>query len=262
MALRNVIFIGFIGPIVLATYLPAWKRRIPVLLEYAAGAALLYPIVLAFITGSAFQLRARDWLYPGAAANFLIAHGVTGHIFNTYEQGGYLMWRLWPKIQVFIDGRALNESVYNDYRHIIYNADYQGGQTTQQLLQQYGINTIVINGFDFVGELNLLGAALADPSQKEWKLVFRDEKELIYMRDPPPGLKVFPSLDALVSLEAQCDRNMKFGLNGRCAHSLGLMFYRIRDAVRARKWLATSLDINSSDVLTRRYMQRLTAAGH
>jgi hypothetical protein len=261
MALRNVIFIGFIGPIMLATYLPAWKRRVPVFLEYAAGAALLYPIIVAFTSGAAFQLRASQWRYPGGAADFLIAHGVTGHIFNTYEQGGYLMWRLWPKIQVFIDGRALNESVYYDYTHINYNADYQGGKTREQLLEQYGVKAIVMNGFDFGGDIQLLAAALADPSQKEWKLVFRDQKELVYMREPPPGVPVLPSLDALISLEFQCGHNIQNGLNPKCARSLGLMFYRIGDVRRSRKWLTTYLDIDSGDVITRRALQRLTAAG-
>ena len=262
MALRNVIFVGFIGPVILATYLPAWKRSVPAILEYAAGAFLLYLTASGIAGGYAFQLRGNAWLYPSEAADFLMAHGISGHIFNTYEQGGYLMWRLWPKVQVFIDGRALNESVWNDYRHIAYNADYQGGKTSDQLLDQYDVKAIVMNGFDFGGQVLLLAPALADPSQKQWKLVFQDEKELVYMRELPPGVQALPSLRALDGLESQCNHNVDHGLNPKCARSLGEIFYKIGDATRARKWLLSYREIDSRDVVMRRLLQRLAAAGH
>ena len=262
MALRNVIFVAFIGPFLLATYLPKWKRNIPVILEYAAAAFLIFLIVPKIASGSAFQLRAGTWKYPVEAADFLIAHGVRGRIFNTYEQGGYLMWRLWPQMQVFIDGRALNESVFNDYRHIAFNADYQGGKTTQQLLDQYGVQTIVMNGFDYDGNLLFLPAALADPSQTKWKLAYEDEKELVYMRELPPGVSALPPLSALDMLEKQCNYNVDHGVTPKCARSLGNMFLRIGDAARARRWLLTYLGIDASDAITRQLLQRLAASGH
>lgn len=258
-AIRNVIFIGFIGPVLLATYLPLWKRAIPRLLEYAAAALLLVSISMSVSQGQAFQLRAADWKYPGEAADFLIAHGVSGRIFNTYEQGGYLMWRLWPEVQVFIDGRALNESVFNDYQHIQFNAD-KGNQTAVDLLRQYGVNTIVMNGFDFQGNLQFLPAALADPSQKEWKLVYKDIKDLIYMRNVPPGVEVLPSLSALDELEAQCYYNSQHGLDPRCSRSLGNMYMRIGEWDKARQWVSAYLAINSADPTARRMMARLVRA--
>src|SRR5579871_3093113 len=262
MALRNVIFTAVIGPLILATYLPAWKRRVPVILEYAAAGVLIYWIVPLIAGGAAFQLRANTSKYPVEAADFLMAHQVSGHIFNTYEQGGYLMWRLWPRAQVFIDGRALNETVWNDYRHMVFNADYQGGKTTQDLLDQYGIQTIVMNGFDYQGQLQFLAAALADPSQKKWQLAYEDEKEFIFMRQLPPGVKPLAPLSALDMLESQCDYNVEHGSSPKCARSLGEMFYRIGDAARARKWLLSYLGINGDDALARRLLQRLTAAAH
>ena len=53
-------------------------------------------------------LRPAGWRYPDGAARFLLANHIGGPMFNTYEYGGYLMWRLWPQERVFIDGRALN----------------------------------------------------------------------------------------------------------------------------------------------------------
>lgn len=259
MALRNVIFVGFIGPLLLATYLPSWKRPAMVKLEYAAAAVLVVLIGVPVARGRAVQLHAAQWQYPGEAADFLIAHGFTGRIFNTYEQGGYLMWRLWPRVQVFVDGRALNESAWNDYHHMIFNADYQGGKTTNQMLRDYGVRAIVINGFNPQGQVQLLAAALADPSQKEWKLVYQDQKELVYMRDPLPGMQVLPSLTALDSIEAQCDFYLEHNAILQCARELGDLFNRIGDHGRARKWAARYAGLDADDPAGRARMLQLAA---
>ncbi|MCR4327991.1 MAG: hypothetical protein NUV53_00535 [Patescibacteria group bacterium] len=47
----------------------------------------------------------RDTL-PVGAVDFIEQHHLTGPIFNLYNEGGYLLWRLWPKERVFIDGRS------------------------------------------------------------------------------------------------------------------------------------------------------------
>ena len=41
MAQRNVILIGLIAPIVIASYLPEWKRPLPRIAEFAVPLALL-----------------------------------------------------------------------------------------------------------------------------------------------------------------------------------------------------------------------------
>ncbi len=42
--------------------------------------------------------------FPVAAAAFVKAHGYGGPVFNDYDWGGYLMWRL-PHLSVSLDGR-------------------------------------------------------------------------------------------------------------------------------------------------------------
>ena len=43
---------------------------------------------------------------PVNAASFVLANEISGNLFNTYEYGGYLIYRFWPDRKVFIDGRA------------------------------------------------------------------------------------------------------------------------------------------------------------
>jgi hypothetical protein len=242
MADRNKILLGMIGPIVIVSYLP-WKRTLPVLAEFLAVVLVLIGAGAQVARGSAFQLRAAEWKFPSGAADFLLAHHVSEPMFNLYEYGGYLMWRLWPQERVFIDGRALNESVFQDYLRIAFNsgsAQLFLNRNVQQLLNQYGVQVIVVEGSEYNrGAPYLLAAALADPHQTEWKLVYRDNQAMVFMRRPPPGVEALNSLDALTAMEAQCAEHIRHSPGEpRCARGLGILFARIGDAPRARRWLA------------------------
>ena len=101
-----------------------------------------------------------------------------------------------------------------------------------------------MDGFEFTsGEPYLLPAALSDPSQKEWKLVYQDAQAVVFMRHPPPGVEPLNSLDALTSMESQCAEHIQH-LPGqpRCARGLGDLFARIGDTARARRWMVFYLE--------------------
>src|SRR6185436_1212412 len=132
-AVRNVFLVGMLGPALLAAYVPS-RRGAPRLAGVAAMALLAAGIAGGAAFGRTFQLRAATWRYPEGAADFRLRHKIRGRIFISYAHGGYLMWRLWPEQQVFIDGRALHESLYNDYRRIASNADDSGGKSGEELL--------------------------------------------------------------------------------------------------------------------------------
>jgi uncharacterized membrane protein YhhN len=239
LAVRNIILAALAGPLVIATYLP-WKRAIPRIAEYAFAALLVFAGGARIASGKAFQFYASDWKYCKGAADFLLAHHVTGRIFNTYEMGGYLIWRLAPHQRVFIDGRALSEKVYQDYQRIAFNADAINGQSGEELLKEYGVEAIVMDGFEYTsGAPYLLPAALSDPKQTEWKLVYHDAQAVIYMRHPPPGVEPLNSFDALGAMELQC-RTYVANDPGRpkCAQGLANLFARIGDVGRARRWQA------------------------
>jgi len=259
---RNVLLMGLIGPIVIASYIP-WKRAVPVLVEFLVAALMLGGAGAELARGSAFQFHAAEWRYPARAADFLLAHNVSGPMFNTYGYGGYLIWRLWPRERVFIDGRALNESVFLDYRRMAGNADSTGGKSGEELLDQYGIQVIVMDGFEFTsGEPYLLPAALSDPSQREWKLVYQDAQAVVFMRHPPPGVEPLNSLEALTSMEAQCAEHIQhLPEQPRCARGLGQLFARIGDTARARRWMVFYLEHRvepdpEADIMYRRLLGR------
>ena len=242
-ASRNEILIGFVAPILIVTYLPERKRRLPAAVPWAAMGAMVVALGWGIAVGSFFQLRVNPWKWPAGAADFLLAHRIAQPLFNTYEYGGYLMWRLWPQERVFIDGRALSESVFMDYARILYNHDATGGKSAEELLRQYGVGAIVMNGFEYVsGNLYLLAPALADPRQTAWKLVYSDAQAVVFMRDPPPDVQALPPLRVLDHLEEECGLHIEHEPQyPRCARSLGQVFMKIGDFARARRWIGTYL---------------------
>jgi len=238
LAVRNTILMGLVGAVLMFAYLPQWKRAIPAVAEFAATALLVAAIGFGLRGGSAFQLHAAEWMLPSGAADFLKQHQVSGRIFNTYENGGYLVWRLWPLQKDFIDPRGLSEQAFIDYGHIL-NNDPTPGQSAPEMLQKYGIDVLVMGGFDrFSGQVYNIAAALSDPSQKEWKLVQSDDKGVVFMRQPPPGVQPLNSLEALHSIEMQCRQQVEHDpLHPACARGLGDLFNLIGDRARAQQWM-------------------------
>ena len=227
-AFRNEMLIGLLAPVLIAAYFP-WKRRLPARTQFVAALLLAAGVVWGCARGEFFQLRAAEWRYPVGAANFLSEHRIAAPLFNTYEYGGYLIWR---DQRVFIDGRALSESVFQDYRTIL--AAPPNEPSRAALLAKYGIGAIVVNAFEYNGG-TLYPLVLALP---DWKLVYEDPQALVFLRDLPPGM---PALDAsrlYDHLDAECRMHVEHDpdLPG-CARTLGDYFLRSGDRARARRAL-------------------------
>ena len=261
-ALRNTAFAGIIAPVCIAG---AWPRRrpLPAIVKALAPAVLVAGIAALPIAGGYFQFRAAQWKFPAGAASFLETHGVTARLFNTYEHGGYLIWRLAPTQRVFIDGRALSDSLFLDYARILYNHDDNDGKPSgEQLLDRYGVEAIVMNTFEpATGNVYVLAPALADPSQTKWKLVFQDPQAVVFMRTPPPGVAPLNSLDVLSHMEAECNLHLENEpAYPRCARSVAEVFLKVGDRGRAGRWLATYLEkTRVPDPEAERALQQLQA---
>jgi hypothetical protein len=94
---------------------PAWRwlgdqegaaqQPRPALLGIAVAVLLLALVLIAPRDPSPAGTIAGN-LLPVGATEFIQAKSLPGHMFNTYEWGGYLIWRLAPEYRVYIDGRA------------------------------------------------------------------------------------------------------------------------------------------------------------
>jgi hypothetical protein len=237
-AFRNEMLIGLMAPILIACYFP-WKRPLPVTAHYAAAAALACGLVWGIARGSFFQLRAAEWRFPAGASQFLRDHAITAPLFNTYEYGGYLIWR---GQSVFIDGRALSETVFQDYRMIM--GTPPGDPRRDQTLARYGVGAMVVNGFEYnSGTLYPLVAAMAGPAESGWVLVYDDPQALVFVRQAPAGVEALDKGRVIDHLENECrlhvERDPEFSL---CARTLANLFLQAGNRARARSLLGFYLE--------------------
>jgi hypothetical protein len=204
-------------------------------------------------------MRYAEWKYPAGAADFLLAHHITQPMFHTFDKGGFLVWRCWPEQRSFIDGRGLNETAFADYLRI---TKYLPG--ARALLDRYGIQVVVMNAFEVnSGSTYVLPLALADPSEKEWKMVLADAGAAVFMRQPPSGVQPLPPERIFASMEAQCQAILTNDPSRpRCARSLANLFRNMHDLARARRWMVLYLehrpDQNPADDA---FYQQLSANG-
>jgi len=79
--------------------------------------------------------------FPANAVAFLQLHQPPGRIFNHYDWGGYLIWKLYPSTLVFIDGRA---DLYGQQLFDQFADTYQFKGAWQQPLQHWSIDTVLV----------------------------------------------------------------------------------------------------------------------
>jgi hypothetical protein len=238
VAFRNAMLVGVLAPILIATYFP-WQRELPRAAHYALAAALAVGLIWSAASGRFFQLRAAEWRFPAGGVAFLRQHNIRGPLFNTYEYGGYLIWQ---GERVFIDGRALSEEVFQDYRWILGSPPGDPGRDLA--LARYGVTAIVVNAFEYnSGTLYPLVPAMLPRTGSAWHLAYQDAQALVFLRDLPPGVAALPAHQVDVHVESECrlhvDRDPKFSL---CARTLADLYMRARNRDRARLWLKFYLD--------------------
>lgn len=110
--------------------------------------------------------------FPSAAVDFIRDQEITGPIFNEYNWGGYLIWRLYPERKVFIDGRA---DVYGDAFIFDYLKTYHAERGWRERLDHHRIRTVLIEPHSQLS--NLLR------EEKGWRTVFEDPGAVIFTRE-------------------------------------------------------------------------------
>jgi hypothetical protein len=107
---------------------------------------------------------------PSGAVAYLQAEAPRGRLFNDYNWGGYIIWKL-PQYPVFVDGRT---DLYDDALLRDYLAIYQTAPGWEAMLDAYGV------GIALIDRAAPLAAALAADSA--WELSYRDDIAAVFVR--------------------------------------------------------------------------------
>lgn len=170
LSLTSLRFIAFLPMALPLLHHPeSWRPRkaLPALV-LVATAALAVPWRECFRFGL-------DDSFPEKAVTFMENTRLPGRLFNYYNWGGYLIWRL-RETPVFIDGRTLDEQPFVQYERALWSDDAEG------ILEGYRIRTVILPGVSpSTGRTYPLVLRLAqDP---RWQPVHADEHAVVFSRD-------------------------------------------------------------------------------
>jgi hypothetical protein len=129
-------------------------------------------LVVALYAGRVAQNQAKTEraAYPTEAVAFIQREHLTAPMFNLYEWGGYLIWRLYPERRVFIDGRAdVYGALIQDYL-----ASYRAAPNWRTVLDRYGVGLVLIPP-----DAPLATVLAEDPN---WSRAFQDKQAVIFLR--------------------------------------------------------------------------------
>jgi hypothetical protein len=163
-------------------------------LRRACAAALM--LWLAFGIADAPRELVRRSTLPVGVADFIIAHGVEGPIFNLYNEGGYLIWRLWPAERVFVDGRSevFAGAPFSELIRIV----KRGRGWEETLLGKYGVNAAVL---PYVPEslARDTGPLSGELVRRGFRLVHWDEVAMLLVRETSEN-RAFVAQNAFMSI--------------------------------------------------------------
>jgi len=115
--------------------------------------------------------------YPEATVDFVKKHHIEGKIFNTYGLGGFLIWHLWPRVPVFIDGRS--PTVYDQDFFWLYSLAERKNEIWQKLVKEYDVDIVLVSDDREIGYARLCNWLDED---EKWRLVAFDDKSVLYLR--------------------------------------------------------------------------------
>jgi len=118
---------------------------------------------------------------PGAqkGADFFIKQKLQGPIFNNFDIGSYLEYRLYPKELVFIDGRP--EAYPASFFSKVYIPLQENSYEFERFSKQYNFNTIF---FSHTDQTPWAGTFLKTITKnKQWKMVYLDPTVVIFLKN-------------------------------------------------------------------------------
>jgi hypothetical protein len=133
------------------------------------GVAALLKILLPL--SPAVQQQADRAALPIGAADWIAQHRPAGTMFNGYNLGGYLLWRLWPDYPVYVDGRT---DLYDDAFLREYGSVIGTAPGFEEVLERQAVRFIVIE------RSAPLAVWLAQSDQ--WQLAYEDDQTVIYTK--------------------------------------------------------------------------------
>jgi len=253
-AFRYMIFFVLMALMIVMPHVSALAER-----HIARARPLLFALLLAAMSGvgyltyqhGAWKLGAVETTYvPERAAEWILSQHPPAPLFNAYEYGGYLGWRLAPEYRMFIDPRCLDHDVQNDYQ-TARGGHYQG------IFGKYGVNSVVFYLFtplvNSIPEVTLY--LLMD---QQWDLVYVDRLSAVLVRRDRNTLPVIDKAPLLDYLQRVLERTLATTPDDTQAHvQYGRVLLYRGNVDGAKEHFSTALQINPQLRAPRLYLEAI-----
>ncbi len=143
-------------------------------------------LVVALPASWAGMLRAAPSMAPGLGvhgslppvgiSDLLEEWGAEGHLYNHYDDGGYLIWRHAPALQVAIDGRT--PTFHSAEHHAMWRQSARSTRTFLGMDARWGIDHALVHR-----EQPLCAGLVEHPG---WRAVHADERRVLFTRVEGP----------------------------------------------------------------------------
>ncbi len=126
-----------------------------------------------------------SWWFPERALSFIERESLPPQVFNGYENGGFILWKLGEKYRDYMDGRAIpfGRDLFSHLQQVLESSPTS--PEWQHEADRYGINTVVFSlaryeGLKFVGDVFPQYCA-----SENWRPVYLDEVSAVFVRLQP-----------------------------------------------------------------------------
>ena len=125
-----------------------------------------------------FGPGATRW-YPERASAFLLRERLPGRLFNHYDVGGYLIWRLGLQYPVYADGRAVPFGPELFYRSLYLMQQPPDSPEWLREADLRSINTVIFPVTRYAGQAGILKEYC---ESRAWRPVYLDEVAAVFVR--------------------------------------------------------------------------------
>ena len=135
--------------------------------------------------------------FPVKMFNFIAGEKIshTGERpFNTYETGGYFVWRF-PESKNFIDSRGLSNEIWDDYTSII---NHQKGFEVKIEKINFDYFTWMVPFVNYAKNPALLNIGLLSylfQNYATWKLVYWDDNSFLFVKNIPSFKRIITEFE-------------------------------------------------------------------
>jgi tetratricopeptide (TPR) repeat protein len=189
--------------------------------------------------------------FPERATEFIEKNRLPGNLFNDYNLGGFLEWRL-PEYKAYVDSRAIPFGVeLLNHQRTLLQTPLDSPQWTEEV-DQRNLNFVALSLDRYTG---LGKAPLRDDCHSQnWRPVYLDETSAVFLRNSPQNADLIRRLAidcaTVRLLEPEYTHGNSYRAKGNAYNFLanaGSVFYVLGRDAEARQYLARAEQIEPHD---------------